>query len=124
MVEEITRSFSLFSPTPWVPMADVYEDEDHVMIVVDLAGVDRDRLMVTVEGRFIQISGRRESPSPPGLMRIHQMEIDSGEFRRRIALSGAVSLEANECTYRDGLLRIVLPKRTRREVIRIPVETE
>jgi HSP20 family protein len=124
MIEKINRSLYLFSPTPWVPMADVYEDEQHVVIVVDLAGVDRDRLKVTLDGRIIQISGRRESPSPSGLMRIRQMEIDSGEFRRRIALSGAVSFEASECTYRDGLLRIVLPKITKSEVMRIPVETE
>jgi HSP20 family protein len=105
-------------------MADVYENDRQVVIVVDLAGVDRDHLKVTLDGRAIQIIGRRYSPCPPGSLRIRQMEIDTGEFRRRIVLPGAVMFEESECTYKDGFLNIVLPKETKPEVIQIPVESE
>ena len=124
MVEDMSRNFCLFSPTSWVPMADVYEDDQHIAIVVDLAGVERDNLRVTLDGRIIEITGRRNSPCPLGPVRIRQMEIDTGEFKRRIALPGSVIFEESACTYKEGLLSIVLPKKTKPEVIQIPVESE
>lgn len=124
MAEDITRNLFLFSPTPWTPMADVYEDDQRIVIVVDLAGVERDQLRVTLEGRTIRIMGRRQSPCPSGSVKIRQMEIDTGEFQRRIVLPKAVALDECECTYKDGFLSIVLPKKAESEAVRIPIESE
>jgi HSP20 family protein len=108
----------------WVPAADMYENESQVTILVDMAGVDPDRVKISLEKRGILITGERLSPSPIGVVRIHQMEIDAGMFRRWISLPAPVEFENIQCTYRDGLLRIVLPKKKRPETVRIPVELE
>ena len=110
--------------TVWVPSADMYENESHVMIFVDMAGVDPDQVKISLENRGILITGERRSPSPSGVMRIHQMEIDAGVFRRWIHLPAPVEFEKIQCTYRNGLLRMVLPKKTKPEMVRIPVESE
>ena len=112
------------SMTAWVPAADMYENESQVMIFVDMAGVDPNQVKVSLENRGILITGQRLSPSPSGVVRIHQMEIDAGGFRRWIHLPAPVEFENIQCTYRNGLLRVVLPKKTRPETVRIPVELE
>lgn len=124
MVEYIIQNPFLFSPAPWVPMADVYEDDQQILIMVDIAGIDRDEIKVTLDGRTIHITGRRPSLCPSGSVRIRQMEIDTGAFTRRIVLPESVIFDEIECTYKDGFLRIVLPKRGKGEAIRIPVESE
>jgi len=112
------------SPTVWVPAVDIYEDDRHVLIFVDMAGVNPDRVRVTLKNRSILITGERPSPSPPGLVRIHQMEIDAGLFERRIPLPGPVDFDNSHCTCKNGLLSIVLPKMPRRGTIQIPIDSE
>jgi HSP20 family protein len=124
MAEDIGKNYCLFSPAAWMPTADVYEKKEEILVVVDLAGVERDQLEVTLDGRTIQIAGRRKIPCPSGYVRIRQMEIDTGEFRRQVALPGPVDFDKIECVYKDGFLHIVLPKKRQGDVIQIQIEVE
>lgn len=123
-MEDFIHGHGNLSATVWVPSADIYENERQVVILVDIAGVNPDQVNIRVEDRSIVITGERPTPSPGGVVRIHQMEIDSGFFKRRIALPGPVDFEKSQSTYKSGLLRIEIPKKQRRETIRIPVESE
>jgi HSP20 family protein len=123
-MKDILWTYRSVATTVWVPAADMYEDGTDMMIFVDLAGVDPDQVKVSLENRSIVLSGERPSPSPRGVMRIHQMEIDSGLFRRRIPLPEPVDFDKIQCTYKHGLLRIVLPKKPRQERVQIPIESE
>lgn len=117
-----TRSYFSFSAS-WGPAADVYEDDKEIRIVVDIAGVDPDQLEIRVNGEVIQIAGTRNSPTPSRLVRIHQMEIEHGAFNARIRLPGWVVFEEKKYHYMNGFLTIVLPKRSREEVVRIPIKS-
>jgi HSP20 family protein len=123
-MEDYIRCHGNLATTDWVPAADIYENEKCVMIFVDIAGVNPDQVRISLENRSILITGERITPSPGGVVRIHQMEIDAGLFRRRITLPCPVDFDNSECTYKSGFLRIDLPKRPKREAIRIPVESE
>ncbi len=123
-MEDYIGRYGNLSATVWEPAADIYENEKQVMILVDMAGVDPDRVRITLENRCILITGERPRPSPPGVVRIHQMEIDAGLFERRIPLPGPVDFDSSQCTYKNGLLRIVLPKKPRQGTIQIFVESE
>ena len=123
-MRDFVRGYGNLSTTAWVPAADIYENDRHMVIFVEIAGVNPDQLRITLEDRSILITGERPTPSPGGVVRIHQMEIDAGFFKRRIPLPGPVDFENSECTYKSGLLRIDLPKKPRQETIRIPVESE
>ncbi|MBW2057701.1 MAG: Hsp20/alpha crystallin family protein [Deltaproteobacteria bacterium] len=123
-MKEIIWSYRNLSATVWVPAVDIYENERNVLVLVDMAGVDPDQTKITLENQTILITGQRPRPSPGGVVRIHQMEIDAGVFKRRIPLPGPVDSDSIECTYKDGLLRIVLPKKPRQEMVRIPVESQ
>lgn len=102
--------FRLSPRDPWQPSLDVYELENEIHVVVDLAGVERDRVQVTLEGESLHVRGWRKDPAPRKRVRLHQIEIDHGFFQREVRVEPPVDRDRIEATYRDGFLRIRLPK--------------
>jgi len=95
----------------WTPAVDVCEADDHYEVIVELAGVRHDAIKVYTERGHLVVTGWRHDPTSPQKVRWHQMEIEEGQFRRRIALPSAVDEEKIDARFRDGLLRIRIPKR-------------
>lgn len=123
------RSLFRISPSDlWQPSLDVYELEDEIQVVVDLAGISRERIEVSFAEEELRISGWRDDPAPSARVRLHQIEIDHGYFHRVVPISARVDREKLEATYRDGFLRIRLPKLEesppRQVNIRVPAEDE
>lgn len=77
-------------------------------IVVEIAGVDPASVRVTASGQALVVTGRRERPQIAGA-RYRQMEIEYGEFERRVELGEDVDAARANATYERGLLRIVVP---------------
>jgi HSP20 family protein len=123
-MEDYIRGYGNPSATAWVPAADIYENDNHVVIFVDIAGVNPDQVKITLENRSILIIGERPTPSPGGVVRIHQMEIDAGYFKRRIPLPCSVDFANSQSTYKNGVLRIDLPKKLKDEPIQIHIESD
>ena len=98
----------------WVPCVNVYEDQDHYCVIVDLAGVDAEQISLKIEDSQLVLSGVRESPGLPdavGSTRVHLMEIDHGPFVRKIDLPEDADGDALHASYRGGFLWVRLPKR-------------
>jgi HSP20 family protein len=77
-------------------------------VVVALPGVDPESVRVSAVDGALVVAGRRERPSVEGA-RYRQMEIEYGDFQRRIELGEDVDAARTEATYERGMLRIVLP---------------
>jgi HSP20 family protein len=113
MHKVIHAGFSPGSKHPdWVPAVDICEMADRYEVIVELAGVRRDEIEVFTEGNHLTVTGWREDPSPRDKVRLHQIEIEQGQFRRRILLPANVDPETISARHRDGLLRIQIPKRS------------
>lgn len=95
----------------WTPAVNVYECGSELHVCVDLAGVPREAISVTVEPGRLVIEGRREVPEPDreATQCIREMEIDHGLFRRVLALPESVDLDRVESHYREGMLWVMLP---------------
>ena len=85
------------------------------MICVDLAGVDRKRIDLTVEGRRLLIRGLRQPPEPDEArdkaVQVLVMEIDYGPFEREVLLPSDVVADRVNAEHREGLLWVYLPLR-------------
>ncbi|HMO26595.1 MAG TPA: Hsp20/alpha crystallin family protein [Tepidisphaeraceae bacterium] len=98
------------------PAVNLYETADAYLVCVDLAGVERDKIDLTVDHRQLRLRGRRATPLPEGTseerqrVRVHLMEIDHGSFCRDVELPEDVRSEQINASYRDGMLWIELPK--------------
>ena len=86
----------------------VTEDPPQLVVVVEIAGVDRDALELSIEKRALTISGNRARPRVPGQV-YQQAEIEYGRFERRIPLEQDIDAEAASAHYEAGMLRITLP---------------
>jgi len=95
----------------WTPAVNVYDCGASLYVCVELPGVDREAISVSVKPGRLIIEGRREVPEPTDSKTrcIREMEIDHGLFRRVLNLPDMVDLEKVESRYQDGLLWIILP---------------
>jgi HSP20 family protein len=102
----------------WQPDVDVFETEKEIIVRVDLAGVRSSDLRVTVDGSMLRISGVRVSGDSSEVKRLHQMEIATGPFERRVRVPVAFDRERVAAHLSDGFLTVSLSKRSpvRREV--------
>lgn len=95
----------------WEPAVDVYETEKAIVVRVELAGVARTDVRVTVDGQVLRIRGVRKPKLEAEAQRLHHMEIAFGPFERAIHVPIAFERDQVSAHLEEGLLRVVLPKR-------------
>ncbi len=91
---------------------DVFEDEQRVVVKLEVPGVDKDDLSIEVRGDTLIVSGEKrfEKESTEGRWRV--MQCAYGSFHRAVPLPAAVRADDARATYRNGVLRVELPKMT------------
>jgi HSP20 family protein len=114
--EQVDRLLAMLRMTPggtlaapWVPPLSVWESDQVILVLLDLPGVTRDRVQVSVQGSVVTVSGERPSAIPEEL-RLRTNERPLGTFRRTLWIPvGARSAEAS-VSMREGVLEIRIPK--------------
>jgi len=110
---ELARSQFQFAAHTWEPAINAYRCEKCIRICVDLAGVERSQIDLTVEPQRVLIRGSRELPEPSRdegrAVRLLAMEIDYGPFEREVHLPVEVEIKDAHAEQRNGLLWISLP---------------
>jgi HSP20 family protein len=113
----------------WQPRSDVYETENGLIVRVEVAGIQKESLNVSLSAdrRSLHVRGTRtekhidERPKT----RYHQLEVYFGPFERSISLPEDVAVDSENlsATYRDGFLLVTLPKTKVAQISRtIPIE--
>ncbi len=93
----------------WRPPLDLYDQEDKLVAEVELPGVDEDTIEVSIIGGTLSIKAERKAPE----IReedYYCCERPAGSFRRDIQLPVEVDVGKVEADYKNGILRITLPK--------------
>jgi HSP20 family protein len=90
------------------PHVDCYRTADALTVLVELPGVDPEAVDVVVADGTLYLAGERARPR--GERQVYQqMELDYGPFRRQVSLGADVDAERAQASYRQGMLKIVLP---------------
>jgi HSP20 family protein len=108
----VSRHFSHFVPGKWRPAINAFRCENDLKICIELAGVDKSEIDLSVEPSRVVIRGAREVPEPPhedGCAKILALEIDYGPFEREVLLPVEVDVERASADQQNGLLWIHLP---------------
>ena len=111
-----------FSDPAWSPPADLVVSKQDARVLLELAGVPRESIQVSLRGRVLEVSGRREAPQEPGDAHYHRAEIFFGEFRRLVELPWDADPENIEAHYKNGMLRIRLLRAPAPQTTEIEVE--
>ena len=106
-----SESFSFSGRGEWMPPCDVYETEENIVILIEIAGIDKKELKITLEGNYLNIKGFREDPSKiDGRRNYYYMELNFGPFERLVFIPCPIKIEGVQVDYKQGLLKIILPK--------------
>lgn len=95
--------------TGWSPAVDVYQSTDNITAVVELPGMRKEDIDISLHDGTLTISGERTRESTNG-DKAERTERYVGTFRRSIALPTNVDPNKVNATYRDGILTVTLPK--------------
>lgn len=107
----------------WVPACDVFESENEVKVVLELAGVRPDDVSLTVENHTLTVGGEKRQESEDRTRRVHRYERTYGRFERSFILPATVDVEQIDAQYADGLLTVTMPKAEKARPRQIPVKT-
>jgi HSP20 family protein len=128
--DRLFRAFNdqqLFGPPSeatklWLPALDFSENDKEYLARVEVPGIPKENLEVTVEGRLLTIAGRREFQNEKKTEEYFWREREEGRFSRTVELPAAVDPAKVVATCDDGVMTIRLPKSEPSVKNQIPVK--
>jgi len=94
----------------FVPCVDVIDAEKEIIVQAEIPGIDPKELNISLNGRMLTIKGEKKSEYEEKKENYYRMERKYGVFSRTIELPADVDPDKVEATYKDGVLKIRLPK--------------
>jgi len=121
MQREINRMFDSFFRTgrhedadlvasTWSPAVDIVEQDDDYIVKVELPGVSKDDVKITMEDNVLTIRGEKSQEKETKKGSHHRMERSYGSFQRAFTLPTTVKSDKIEASFKDGILNVKLPK--------------
>ena len=94
----------------WNPSVDIFENDNEVVIKAELPGMIAKDIDVRLENNVLTLKGERHFEKETKEENYHRVEREYGKFTRSFALPAAVNGEKVTAEFKDGILKIVLPK--------------
>jgi HSP20 family protein len=94
----------------WSPALDVSDDKDNLVVKVELPGLKRDEINLSLHDGVLTISGERKRESEKEEGESFRSERYFGKFQRSVTLPTAVDANKVNASYKDGVLTVELPK--------------
>ena len=101
----------------WRPSVEVYETEETLEVVAEIAGMKGDDIDIVLEGDVLMIQGTRPDSAPCDHRTYHIAHIEYGAFSTELRIPFAVDTETATASYENGFLRITLPRSRGRTIV-------
>ena len=128
---EMNRLFDVYHPTERLPfgtgvfpLVNVYMDQNAVYVTAELPGMDPAGIDISVQGDNLVLKGERKAEPESGGVSYHRRERRSGSFNRVLALPDRVDAEKVSAEYKNGMLKITLPKQEEAKPKQIQVKVK
>ena len=103
-------TFSRDTDISWTPSVDVHETDKDILIDAELPGIDKKDIKVEVKNNVLSISGERKQEKKVEDSEYYRVESHYGKFERTFGLPDTISTDKVSATYKNGVLKITLPK--------------
>jgi len=107
--------------TTWSPAVDIYETENEIQVQAELPGVDRKDIALNLEKNVLTLKGERRFEKETKQENYHRIERAYGGFSRSFSIPAIVDEEKIRADYKDGILKIALPKKEQVKPKQIPI---
>jgi HSP20 family protein len=111
LIEDFFRTpFKFGSNLEMVPAVDIYEENNKIVAKVEIPGSRPEDIKLSVDGNLLTISGERKREREIKNENYYRLENAYGKFQRTVELPVDVKAEGAKATYKDGVLKVELPK--------------
>jgi HSP20 family molecular chaperone IbpA len=93
----------------YVPLVDIVETDQSLLLISDMPGVDERGVDVNVEKNILTIKGTVANEVPAGYSASYE-EYGIGDYERSFTLPNEIDRDGIQATIKDGVLRLTLPK--------------
>jgi HSP20 family protein len=97
--------------TTWNPLVDIFENDHEFVVKAELPGMNAKEIDVKFENNLLTLRGERKFEKETKEKDYHRVEREYGTFSRSFALPAEINHEKVAAEYKDGVLKIVLPKK-------------
>jgi len=104
----------------FVPATDIFETDEALTVILEMPGIDKDKVDVKVENDVLTIEGWIDFSRYEGLQPIYT-EYNIGNYARSFQLSSKIDQDRISAELRDGVMTLVLPKSERAKPRKIAV---
>lgn len=105
-----TKGADSVSAPIWNPRVDIYDDNDNIVVKAEVPGVDKKDLFVDLKGRVLTLKGERSHDNEVKEDKYFRRETSFGQFERSFTLPTDVDPESVKAEYKDGVLKVNIPK--------------
>ena len=106
----------------WVPAFDITENEKEYIITAELPGIDAKALDVTFTEGILSVKGEKKKETEDKSKDYHRIERCYGSFYRSFRIPGKILVDKVDSSFKDGVLKLTLPKSEESESKKIKVE--
>src|SRR6516164_65035 len=120
---EVDKGQEATTPTrAFMPNADIFDTEDALTVVLEMPGVDRDNINISIENGVLTVEGKINFAKYEGLQPVYS-EYNVGPYRRSFRISSRIDQDKISAEMRDGVIKLMLPKAEEAKPRRIEVRT-
>jgi HSP20 family protein len=117
-------AFPSAAETGWIPAVDVHETKKDVIVTIDLPAIDPKEVSISIMEDRLTVRGERKKEEEVKEEDCYRMERTYGSFQRTIQLPSEVIGDKAKATYKDGVLKISVPKSQKAMPKEIKVEVQ
>ena len=105
----------------FVPRTDIYEVEDEIILALDMPGINENAFEITLEKNILNVKGYAQIEDPDEYT-LTLAEYETGDYERSFRVSDEIAKDKIEAVYKEGVLRLTLPKAEQAKARKIAVK--
>ena len=110
-VRNVKPGDEALSSAIWSPAVDIYETDDEVVVKAELPEINQKDIDIQIENNTVTLRGERKFNKETKKENFHRIERAYGSFSRSFTLPSTIDQEKIRADYKDGILKISMPKR-------------
>ncbi|HEX9860433.1 MAG TPA: Hsp20/alpha crystallin family protein [Nitrospirota bacterium] len=118
------KETEMMRPGTWAPVVDIYEDEEEVVLVAEVPGIEMEDVDIQVRDNTLTLKGERKMEKPVNKENYHRVERTYGSFMRAFTLPSTVDQDKISANYAKGVLEIKMPKSARSKPTQIKIDVK